>query len=130
MEVLIYIFLIILNTFYVFIFHPCIFFGSIHSDFLHQPLGPAVLLPLTIRPRRGATLRQLAMPTQRFKTTINCANCLRAVTPALNAEPAITAWQVDTTTPDKVLSVDTSLTPSQVAALVEEAGFKAEPLLA
>jgi copper chaperone len=70
------------------------------------------------------------MATQRFKTTINCANCLRAVTPALNAEPAITAWQVDTTTPDKILSVDTSLTPTQVAALVEEAGFKAEPLLA
>jgi len=70
------------------------------------------------------------MATQRFKTTINCANCLRAVTPALNAEPAITAWQVDTTTPDKILSVDTSLTPSQVAALVEEAGFQAEPLLA
>ena len=70
------------------------------------------------------------MPTHRFKTTINCANCLRAVTPALNAEPAITAWQVDTTNPDKILSVDTSLTPTQIAALVEEAGFTAQPLLA
>ena len=68
------------------------------------------------------------MPTQRFKTTINCANCLRAVTPSLNAEPAITAWQVDTTTPDKVLTVETSLPAAQVAALVEEAGFKAQPL--
>ncbi|MVN75792.1 hypothetical protein GO988_05580 [Hymenobacter sp. HMF4947] len=70
------------------------------------------------------------MATHRFKTTINCANCLRAVTPTLNAEPAITAWQVDTTTPDKILSVDTSLTPTQIAELVEEAGFRAEPLLA
>lgn len=68
------------------------------------------------------------MTTQRFKTTINCANCLRAVTPALNAEPAIAAWQVDTTTPDKVLTVETSLAPAQVAALVEEAGFAAQPL--
>jgi len=69
------------------------------------------------------------MTTQRFKTTINCANCLRAVTPALNAEPAIASWQVDTTTPDKVLTVATTLTPAQVQALVEEAGFSAAPLL-
>lgn len=66
--------------------------------------------------------------TQRFKTTINCANCLRAVTPALNAEPAIAAWQVDTSTPDKVLTVDTTLTPAQVAAVVQEAGFQAQAL--
>ena len=65
------------------------------------------------------------MSTQRFKTTINCANCLRAVTPALNAEPAISAWQVDTTSPDKILTVDTTLSAAQVAALVEEAGFSA-----
>ena len=68
------------------------------------------------------------MATQRFKTTINCANCLRAVTPALNAEPTISAWQVDTTTPDKVLTVETTLTPVQVVALVQEAGFEAQPL--
>ncbi len=68
------------------------------------------------------------MPKLQFKTTINCANCLRAVTPALNAEPAIAAWQVDTTNPNKILTVDTTLTSSQVAALVEEAGFDAQPL--
>jgi copper chaperone len=68
------------------------------------------------------------MATQRFKTTINCANCLRAVTPALNAEPAITAWQVDTTTPDKLLTVTTDLPAAQVVALVEEAGFEAQPV--
>ena len=55
------------------------------------------------------------MATQRFKTTINCANCLRAITPALNAEPAITAWQVDTANPDKVLTVTTDLPAAQVA---------------
>ena len=68
------------------------------------------------------------MSTLRFKTSINCANCLRAITPALNAEPAITAWQVDTTTPDKLLTVTTSLPPAQVVALVEEAGFTAQPV--
>ena len=68
------------------------------------------------------------MPTQQFKTTINCANCLRAVTPALNAEPAITAWQVDTSNPDKILTVTTTLPADQVVALVEEAGFSAQPV--
>lgn len=68
------------------------------------------------------------MATQRFKTTINCANCLQAITPALNAEPAITAWQVDTANPDKVLTVTTDLPAAQVVALVEEAGFEAQPV--
>jgi copper chaperone len=68
------------------------------------------------------------MTTQHFKTTINCANCLRAVTPTLNGEPAITAWQVDTASPDKLLTVTTSLPPAQVVALVEEAGFSAQPV--
>jgi copper chaperone CopZ len=68
------------------------------------------------------------MATQRFKTTINCANCLRAITPELNAEPAITAWQVDTSTPDKILTVTTDLPAARVVALVEEAGFEAQPI--
>lgn len=66
------------------------------------------------------------MPTLRFKTTINCANCVRAITPALNAEPAIQAWQVDTTSADKLLTVHTDWGPAQVAALVKEAGFEAQ----
>jgi copper chaperone len=68
------------------------------------------------------------MATQHFKTTINCANCLRAITPTLNAEPAISAWQVDTTNPDKILTVTTDLPAAQVVALVEEAGFEAQPV--
>ena len=70
------------------------------------------------------------MPTQQFKTTINCANCVRAITPELNAEPAITAWQVDTNSPDKVLTVTTNLPAAQVIELVQEAGFEAQPLAA
>jgi copper chaperone len=73
-----------------------------------------------------ATARLALMSTQRFKTTINCANCVRAITPVLNAEPAITAWQVDTTNPDKLLTVTSELPAAQVVALVEEAGFEAQ----
>ncbi|TPG72278.1 heavy-metal-associated domain-containing protein [Hymenobacter nivis] len=66
------------------------------------------------------------MNTLHFKTTINCANCVRAITPALNGEPAIEAWQVDTANPDKLLTVHTTLGAPQVAALVQEAGFEAQ----
>lgn len=68
------------------------------------------------------------MSTLRFKTTINCANCVRAITPALNGEPAIQAWQVDTASPDKVLTVNTDLGPTQIEALVREAGFEARSI--
>ncbi|MGI4885389.1 MAG: heavy-metal-associated domain-containing protein [Janthinobacterium lividum] len=68
------------------------------------------------------------MATLHFKTTINCANCVRAITPALNGEPGIQAWQVDTASTDKLLTVHTDLGPSQVAALVQEAGFEAQAI--
>ena len=68
------------------------------------------------------------MKTQTFKTTINCGGCVRAVTPVLNAEPAITAWQVDTANPGKILTVTGDITAEQVEYLLEEAGFKAEAL--
>ncbi|GAA4381140.1 heavy-metal-associated domain-containing protein [Hymenobacter koreensis] len=68
------------------------------------------------------------MKTLQFKTNINCGNCLRAVTPTLNDEKAIENWQVDTTTPDKILTVSGDVTADQVVALVEEAGFEAQPI--
>ncbi|WP_022821592.1 heavy-metal-associated domain-containing protein [Hymenobacter norwichensis] len=66
------------------------------------------------------------MKTLQFKTNINCGGCIKAVTPTLNGEKAIQSWQVDTTNPNKVLTVTGELTDDQVVALVEDAGFKAE----
>ena len=68
------------------------------------------------------------MASQKFKTTINCANCVRAVTPLLNAESAITHWAVDTASPDKVLTVEGAVAPARVVAVLTEAGFEAEPV--
>lgn len=68
------------------------------------------------------------MKTQTFKTTINCGGCVRAITPVLNAEPAIASWQVDTANPDKVLTVTGDVSAERVECLLEEAGFKAEAL--
>jgi copper chaperone CopZ len=66
------------------------------------------------------------METLKFKTTINCGNCVRAVTPVLNGEKAIQNWEVDTASPDKILTVTTDLSPEQVRALVIDAGFEAQ----
>ncbi len=68
------------------------------------------------------------MTTQTFKTTINCGNCVRAITPVLNAEPTITAWQVDTSSSDKILTVRGELSATHIEALLMEAGFEAKSL--
>ncbi len=71
------------------------------------------------------------MKSLQFKTSINCANCLRAVTPFLNAEPSVAQWQVDTTNPAKILTVEgENPIPEQVMKAVLQAGFDIEPLAA
>ncbi|MBU1822837.1 MAG: heavy-metal-associated domain-containing protein [Bacteroidetes bacterium] len=63
----------------------------------------------------------------KFKTNINCGGCLATVTPFLNGVDFISNWQVDTSDPDKVLTVSgEGLEPQQVKKLIEKAGFKAE----
>jgi copper chaperone len=69
------------------------------------------------------------MKTYKFKTTINCGNCVKAVTPHLNKLEGVEEWKVDTNNPDKVLEVTSeSLDPQTIKNTVEKAGFKAEQL--
>lgn len=65
------------------------------------------------------------MTMRKFKTNLNCSNCVAAVTPYLQSDPAIHSWQVDTTTPEKVLTVEGD-NPSReaVSSLVARAGFR------
>ena len=67
------------------------------------------------------------MKTLKFKTNINCGGCVKSVTPYLDGEKSISKWQVDTSSPDKILSISgEELEPHKVKSLVEKAGFKAE----
>ena len=69
------------------------------------------------------------MSTLRFKTTINCANCIRSITPVLNQEVGANNWQVDTANPNKILTIDAaSANVPQLVKAVQEAGFAIEPL--
>ena len=67
------------------------------------------------------------MATLKFKTTINCGNCVRTVTPFLNELEGIQSWNVDTENPNKILTVETdSLKAEVIMEAVEDVGFDAE----
>lgn len=69
------------------------------------------------------------MKQYQFKTNINCGGCVAKVTPVLNGNEEIKQWNVDTTNPNKVLTVATdNLGEEEVKAIVAKAGFKAETL--
>jgi copper chaperone len=67
--------------------------------------------------------------TYTFKTNINCAGCVAAITPTLNAELGSENWLVDTAVSEKVLTIKTnSKTESELMNIVEKAGYKIEKL--
>lgn len=64
----------------------------------------------------------------KFKTNINCENCIRSVTPHLNSHFDIDHWEVNTDHEDKILTVAGEVAATEVVTLVEKAGFSAAPL--
>lgn len=65
------------------------------------------------------------MSTIKLKTNINCDSCVAKVTPFIEKAEGIEKWAVDTSTKDKVLTVETeSLTEDQVRSIIENAGFR------
>lgn len=60
-----------------------------------------------------------------FKTNINCGSCVAKVTPFLNSDNSIEEWKVDTSSPDKILTVKgNKLSSHKVRESVVNAGFK------
>ncbi|MEP7233381.1 MAG: heavy-metal-associated domain-containing protein [Ginsengibacter sp.] len=69
------------------------------------------------------------MNTYKFKTNINCSGCVASVTPHLNSNRDIKNWKVDTTNPNKLLTVESeNLNEGAIKSLVEKAGYKAEKM--
>ena len=67
------------------------------------------------------------MSTLKFKTNINCGGCLAKVSPFLNAEQTIEKWEVNTSIPEKILTVETDETNAdRVISVVKSAGFNIE----
>ena len=69
------------------------------------------------------------MKTVQYKTNMNCSGCTDTVSPFLDGVPEIKKWEVDTTSKDKVLTVDFDGTNEEIIIKkVEEAGFKIEKI--
>lgn len=69
------------------------------------------------------------MKTLKFKTNINCGGCLAKISPFLNAEQTIKKWEVNTSVPEKVLTVETDDSdPDKVISIVQKAGYKIEEI--
>ena len=69
------------------------------------------------------------MKTLKFKTNINCGGCVSKVTPFLNKQEGVENWGVDTTNPDKILTVESNgATEDNVKTTLQKVGFKAESI--
>ena len=66
------------------------------------------------------------MKTLKFKTNIKCSGCVATITPFLNGEKEIIAWEVDTANPNKVLTVTTDSPAEKIQQVVEKAGYKSQ----
>jgi len=67
------------------------------------------------------------MKTLKYKTNINCGNCIKSVTPFLNELDNIDSWKVDIENPEKILEVTIEDENDQaVVDAVVKAGFKIE----
>jgi copper chaperone CopZ len=69
------------------------------------------------------------MEELKFKTNIKCSGCVAQVTPALNETVGDNNWTVDTTDPDKILTVSGENTDKdEIKKALEKAGFRAEAI--
>lgn len=71
------------------------------------------------------------MVTYSFKTNINCSGCVAIVTPYLQQIPQVQSWQIDTQSPEKILTVTLSGQATTAEAVIEKikaAGYQITPL--
>ena len=67
------------------------------------------------------------MNTLKYKTTLSCGGCVSKIEKLLNAEKNILKWEVDLTSADKILTVQTeNLGSAVIPALLLKAGYKAD----
>jgi copper chaperone len=67
------------------------------------------------------------MKTLTFKTNIKCGGCIATVTPFLNNVAGIEKWEVDTTNPNKVLTVTGEIiTTESIETAIKQAGYNIE----
>ncbi|GAB4284165.1 MAG: hypothetical protein Kow0068_09200 [Marinilabiliales bacterium] len=69
------------------------------------------------------------MKTLKFKTNINCPNCLAKVKNILDTEIGNKNWNVDILNENKILTINTvKHTKEDIINLINKVGFKAESI--
>lgn len=63
---------------------------------------------------------------RRFKTNIKCGGCIQTVKPYLDGLKEIKSWQVDLSSPDRILSVEGDIEEDKVIQAIQAAGYRAE----
>ncbi len=66
------------------------------------------------------------METIKFKTDIKCMGCVAKVSPHLNETIGQENWEVDITSPSKILTVSGVADEAKVKEALQKAGYKAE----
>lgn len=68
------------------------------------------------------------METLKFKTNIKCAGCITTVTPYLNETAGEGNWQVDLTSPERILTIDGDANQEIIKEAMKKAGYNAEKI--
>ena len=69
------------------------------------------------------------MTDLKFKTNIKCGGCIAAVTPFLDKVNGIQKWEVDTTIPEKILTVTGDFKSTEsIENAIKEAGYSIEKI--
>ena len=67
------------------------------------------------------------MKTLKFQTNVKCGGCIATVTPHLNQVKGIVSWNVDTTDPLKIMTIETDgISPEEIISVMKTAGYQAE----
>ncbi|EDM36648.1 hypothetical protein PBAL39_25310 [Pedobacter sp. BAL39] len=70
------------------------------------------------------------METLKFKTNIKCGGCIATVTPFLDKIASISNWEVDTSSADKILTIqgNETLNTAEIKSSLADAGYVAEEI--
>ena len=63
----------------------------------------------------------------KFKTNVKCGACVAAITPAMDNLKA-KQWEVDLTSPDRILTVQGEIKPEEIKAALDRSGYKGESI--
>ncbi len=66
------------------------------------------------------------MKTMKFKTSAKCSGCVAKIDAALEGRLPDGSWNIDLSSPDRILTVEADVPEEEIVTLVKSAGFKAE----